>query len=147
MTQTRVYLPLTPDMVRDLAQSRRIAPAPVAAHAVTPRLERALSGAEEEEREYAALCDAAEASGALSAGTVVRRVVAAADVDPSWVEIRGDSSPGLSSVSVTEPVPLRLVASFHVDEVPGRNEEELLWYDVTELPEVVRLAEGRAWPT
>jgi hypothetical protein len=141
MTLARVYVPLTPAMVRDLADTRQISPAPVAAHAVTPRLERALPGSDEEEREYAALRDAAAAADALSAGSVVRRVVVAADVDSAWVDHRrGESSDVLSTVEITEPVPLRLVVSFHVDEVAGRHDDELLWYDVTELAEVVRQA-------
>lgn len=141
MSLTRIYVPLTPAMVRALAESREIAPAPVPAHAVTQRLERALPSADEEVREYAAMSDAAEAAGALSAGSVVRRVVVAADVDSAWVDARrGEGSEVLSTVEVTEPVPLRLVASFHVDEVPGQGDDELLWYDATELAEVVRLA-------
>jgi hypothetical protein len=140
MSLTRIYVPLTPSMVRALADTREIAPAPIPAHAVTQRLERARPTADEEEREYAALSEAAEAAGALSAGSVVRRVVVAADVDSTWVDPRrGEGSDVLSTVDVTQPVPLRLVASFHVDEVPGQDDDELLWYDVTELPEVVRL--------
>jgi Family of unknown function (DUF6912) len=141
MSRTRIYVPLTPPMVRALAEAREIAPTPIAAHTVTPRLERAHPSADEEEREYAALCEAAEAAGALSSGSVVRRVVVAADVESTWVDPRrGEGSDVLSTVDITEPVPLRLVASFHVDEVPGQDDDELLWYDVTELPEVVRLA-------
>ena len=59
MSLTRIYVPLTPSMVRALADTREIAPAPIPAHAVTQRLERARPTADEEEREYAALSEAA----------------------------------------------------------------------------------------
>ena len=41
MSLTRIYVPLTPSMVRALQETREIAPAPIPAHAVTRRLERA----------------------------------------------------------------------------------------------------------
>ena len=38
-----------------------------------------------------------------------------------------------SAVTVSEPVPLQRIASFHVDETDVADDDELLWYDVTEL--------------
>jgi hypothetical protein len=135
MNQTRIYVPLGTAAVRRLAAERRLG-APVHAHAVTDRVERSYPGADEEEWEYAALCDAAEAAALLRANPMDRRVVVAADVDPSWV------SPGEgpeSAVEVAEDVPLQRVVSFHVDEDGGADDEELLWYDATELDELLRL--------
>jgi hypothetical protein len=139
MTQTRVYLPLTADGVRRLAAERRLEPAPLQACAVTQRLERsAPSDSSEEELEYEALAEAVEQAAALQGSTVAKRVVAAADVDPSWV--RRTDADGLAAVEVTQPVPLRLIVSFHVDETAGdQGMEDLLWYDATELDEVLRL--------
>jgi hypothetical protein len=139
MTQTRIYLPMTPDDVRRLADERVVGPSPLPAYAVTQRLERSSSpDLVEEELEYAALSEAAERAARLQGATVTKRVVAAADVDPAWV--RGVEDDGLAAVEVTEPVPLRLVVSFHVDETAGdQGLEDLLWYDATELDEVLRL--------
>jgi hypothetical protein len=139
MTQTRIYVPLTGDDVRRLAATRQVQGAPVRAFAVTDKVERALPTGDEEEWEYAALTEAVEAAGVLQGTAVGRRVVAAADVDPSWVA--GDGlSEGLSAVTVEQPVPLRRIVSFHVDETAGdQGMEDLLWYDVTELDEVLRL--------
>ena len=139
MTQTRIYLPMTPDDVRRLAAEREVGPSPLPAYAVTQRLERShAADALEEELEYAALTEAAERAARLQGSSVVKRVVAAADVDPAWVS--GVEDEGLAAVEITQPVPLRLVVSFHVDETAGdQGLEDLLWYDATELDEVLRL--------
>jgi hypothetical protein len=43
-------------------------------------------------------------------------------------------------VVVAEALPLARVVSFHVDETAGDDGmDDLLWYDVTELDEVLRL--------
>ena len=139
MTQTRIYLPLTPDGVRALARHREVGPAPVVAYAVTRRLERSLPTGDEEEWEYAALAEAVDAAETAQGTTVAKRVVAAADVDPVWVE-DDPTRDGLGAVTVSSPVPLRLVVSLHVDETAGdQGMDDLLWYDVTELDEVVRV--------
>ena len=139
MTQTRIYLPLLPDAVRRLAAEREIGPAPVAAYGVTGRVERADPTGAEEEWEYAALTEAAEAAAALQGTSVAKRVVAAADVEPGAVSPDG-SRDSLAAVTVSSPVSLRQVVSFHVDEEAGdQGMEDLLWYDVTELDEVLRL--------
>ena len=136
MSQTRIYLPLDAKGVRRLAADREVGPAPLPAFAVTDRVERARPDGDEEEWEYAALTDAAAAAGAV-VGPAHKRVVAAADVDPDWVTVEGEAD---SAVRVAEPVPLRRVVAFHVDENAGdEGTSDLLWYDATELDEVLRL--------
>jgi hypothetical protein len=94
---------------------------------------------DEEEREYAALCDAVDAATLLREGQDAKRVVAAADVEADWVTDGGEGS-ALSAVEVGEALPLRRIVSFHIDESPGADgAEDLLWYDATELDEVTRL--------
>lgn len=141
MTQTRIYVPLGATSVRRLAQSRSLASEVIGAFAVTERLERSLPGADEEQWEYAALCHAVEAAGALRESETDKRVVAAADVDASAVSPRaGESGVAVSAVEVAGPLPLERVVSFHLDEEPGADGvDDLLWYDVTELDDVVRL--------
>jgi hypothetical protein len=139
MTQTRIYVPLLPEAVRALAAEREIGPAPVAAFGVTERIERADPTGLEEEWEYAALTEAAEAAALLQGTTVAKRVIAAADVDPGTVTSDGTRE-SLAAVTVARAVPLRQVVSFHVDEEAGdQGMEDLLWYDATELAEVLRL--------
>lgn len=140
MNQTRIYVPLAPAALRRLVAERSLAP-PLHAHSVTERVERTYLGADEEEWEYAALCDAADAAGLLRESPGARRVVAAADVDPGWVELAKDTDTE-SAVVVAEEVPLRRVVAFHVDEAGGTDDDELLWYDATELDEVLRLVTG-----
>jgi hypothetical protein len=139
MTQTRIYVPLLPEAVRRLAADRELGPAPVAAFGVTERLERADPTGLEEEWEYAALTEAADAAAVLQGSTVAKRVVAAADVDPGTVSADGTRD-SLAAVTVSTTVSLRQVVSFHVDEEAGdQGMEDLLWYDATELDEVLRL--------
>ena len=139
MTQTRIYLPLLPDAVRRLAADREIGPAPIAAFGVTDRIERADPAGLEEEWEYAALTEAAQAAALLQGTTVAKRVVAAADVDPGSVSSDGTQE-SFAAVTVSSPVALRQVVSFHIDEEAGdQGMEDLLWYDATELDEVLRL--------
>ncbi|QGN56722.1 hypothetical protein [Nostocoides sp. HKS02] len=136
MTQTRIYVPLTAAGVRRLAADRQIGSGSLRAFAVTGRVERADPTGDEEEWEYAALTESVEAATAAR-GSQERRVIAAADVDPTWVQEQGDTP---ASVQISSPVPLSRVVSFHVDESPGdEGMDDLLWYDATELEEVLRL--------
>lgn len=142
MTQTRIYLPLTPAEVAELSRSAEVTP--TSAYAVTPAVRSDLPAADEEEREFVAMADAIAAAGALrdSAGGdpgSVKRVVAAADLEAAVVVI-SPARPGnaRSLVGLQGPVPLRRIVSLHIDEEPG-GEDDLLWYDVTELEEVTRL--------
>ena len=144
MSQTRVYLPLSAAAVRALARERALPAPPLAAFAVTSSLERSLPTGDEEEWEYAALCEAVEAASGLREGPGDKRVVAAADIDTEWVAetptAAGAEDPALASVEVTGQVVLRDIVSFHIDEEPGADgADDLLWYDATELDEVARL--------
>jgi hypothetical protein len=139
MTQTRIYLPLDADAVRRLAEDREVVGSEggLAAFAVTEQVERAHPLGDEEEWEYAALSEACEAATSLRGGTAAKRVVAAADVDPSWVTTGTGSA---AAVVISSPVPLSKVVSFHVDETAGDDGmQDLLWYDATELDEVLTL--------
>ena len=121
MSLTRIYLPLNAVRLRELAESREVGPPPLAAHGVTDGIRAADPTGDDEEWEYVA----------LPAGER-RRVVAAADVDESWVAAADDGSVA-SAITVSESVPLQRIASFHVDESDVADDDELLWYDVTEL--------------
>ena len=139
MTQMRIYLPLNAAGVRRLAEARAVEGPVLHAFGVTERIERSLPAGDEEEWEYAALTEAFDAAGAALASRREKRVVAAADVDPSTVSGRG-SAESPAAVEVTSPVPLSRVVSFHVDETAGdEGMSDLLWYDATELDEVLRL--------
>lgn len=160
MSRTRVYLPLSEALLRRLAVAGEIGSPPVRAHAVTPALLRSRPGASEEELEYAALCEAAAAAGRLRGRPGERRAVAAADVESESVHApaldrgqaasqrpcegveargRGDHPRQWdSSVDVRAVVPLRGVVSLHVKEAGAAEGAELLWYDVTELDELIR---------
>jgi hypothetical protein len=139
MTQTRIYLPLNESGLRRLAVDRAVGGSPVHAFAVTDRVERSLPGGDEEDWEYAALTEAVEAATLVLPSLAERRVVAAADVDAGWVRGNG-SGESLAAVEVSQPVPLARIVSFHVDESPGDDGmADLLWYDATELDEVLRL--------
>ena len=139
MSQTRIYVPLNASRLRELGETRTLAGVPLAAFAVTSRLERLMPLGDEEEWEYAALCDAVEAASWLREKQDAKRVVAAADVEADWVTAGGEgSSPAAGEVG--EALPLRRIVSFHIDEQPGADgAEDLLWYDATELDEVTRL--------
>ena len=75
MSQTRIYLPLDAKGVRRLAADREVRPAPLRAFAVTDRVERALPDGDEEEWEYAALTEAAEAAALLQGTSVAKREI------------------------------------------------------------------------
>lgn len=140
MTQTRIYLPLNADGLRRLAADREVSGTRgggLRAFAVTEQVERAQPLGDEEEWEYAALTEACDAASSLRGGAPTKRVVAAADVDPTWV-VSGTGA--AAAVLISSPVPLSKVVSFHIDETAGdEGLEDLLWYDATELDEVLRL--------
>ena len=144
MSQTRVYLPLSAAAVRALARERALPAPPLAAFAVTSSLERSLPTGDEEEWEYAALCEAVEAASGLREGPGDKRVVAAADVDTEWVaetfSAAAAEDPALASVEVTGQVTLRDIVSFHIDEEPGAvGADDMLWSAATVLSVVPRL--------
>lgn len=137
MRQCRIYLPIDLTAVRTLRDSGVLAARD--GYAVTQWLERQHPGEDEEGLEYLALDEARQA--ALAAGRDRRLVIAAADVESAHLVVsppaQGRSA---SRVTLREPVPLRRVVSFHLEETPaGSNDDpDLLWYDVTELAEVLR---------
>jgi hypothetical protein len=110
---------------------------------VTQALRSSAPTAGQDAWEYAALNDAAQTSGALLTAGESRRIVAAADVSSDCV---GSAEPGdsaiesaiESAVSISDSVALKRIASFHVDGDDAQD-DDLLWYDVTELPVVLAL--------
>lgn len=131
--QTRVYLPLTADGLELLRAEKELA-APLAAYALVAAPTRVR---DREELEYAAWLAAAAAAQEL-VGADRRRVVASADVDAASIAPLSQEY----AAEISSPVLLRQVASFHLDEEPGGDDADLLWYDVTEIDEVARLAAG-----
>ncbi|MDN5768007.1 MAG: hypothetical protein L0H96_06435 [Humibacillus sp.] len=146
MPVVRVYLPVGPADLAELAESGSLSATPASlrvAYAVTPELERSAPGADVEDLEYAAFSHAVVAAGAAARGAADRRVVIAADADPDWV-VEGEPRPrdSVCAVTLAAAVPRARVASFHIDE-RGASEEgamadadALLWYDATELDAV-----------
>ena len=121
----RVYVPLLVDELAGVLTSGRLPDR--AALGVTAALRAVDPGADEEDLEFEAMCQALDRARDLGAG---RRVVAAADVDP-----RDEAGDG-ALLAAGEPVALGDVVSFHVEEhegPAGTGYDDLLWYDVTEL--------------
>ena len=113
MSGTRVYVPSTLTLLRDIVLADGIGPAPFLAHAVTPELRRAYPDGGEEEWEYAASAAAARSALALLVeGDPARRVVVAVDV--AGVVPVDDDDPTL--VTVDEVVPFRRIAAVLVDD-------------------------------
>lgn len=133
----RVYLPLDTTALEGLRQRGEVGPVPVRAHAAVETEARS-SGKEDEEREYLAW-SAAAADAVERARSGGRRVVASADVDTAVVR-RDDGEDTV--VEIDAVVALSRIASFHIDEQPGGDTADLLWYDVTELDDVIALATG-----
>ena len=109
----RVYLPATVETLRVLLETGVVGPPPLRGYAVTPALREWYVDDDVEELEYAALLDAARASLRLldlDPKALRRRVVIAADAP---AVLRPDLD--RSAVELAEPVPMRLVASVHVD--------------------------------
>jgi len=138
-TMTRIYIPLNASGLRSLSTDGVVAGMPFAAHAVTQAMRDSDPSAAEDEQEYAALNDAAQTSAAMLTAGESRRIVAAADVSSDFV---GSAEPGdsdvESAVSISCSVALKRIASFHVDG-EAAHDDDLLWYDVTELPVVLAL--------
>lgn len=134
MPVARTYLPLSLDQLESLVQRAEIAGGAIGV-AVGP------GGGED--AEYAAWRAAADLAAELVAedeGAASRRVLASADVDIARLEPPAGATP--TAVTVSGVVPLRRIVSFHVDEAIGSGVDDLLWFDVTELDEVQRLATG-----
>jgi NTE family protein len=137
-TLTRIYIPMNVSGLRSLAEIGEVQGAPFRAHAVTKAARDSAPGSDQDELEFAALNDAVQTSGALLTGGESRRIVAAADVSADLVDPAAPGATEESEVSISDSVDLRRIASFHVDgDVPAG--DDLLWYDVTELPVVLSL--------
>lgn len=126
----RVYLPLVLDDLAQVAHSTGL-PTRVG-YGVTASLRALDPGADEEDLEFEAMCQALDAARAVGRG---RRVVAAADV-------AAPEETGEGALLAGELAPLLTdVVSFHVEESEGdvgAGYDDLLWYDVTELEDLVR---------
>lgn len=161
MPRRRVYLPVTPAGLRSLAQGRELGPAPLLAFAAPVGTAPAVLE-DAEHRAWLAAAAAARIDGR-------RRVIGSVDVDAALVVPFGGADPGpavgragsvgagrrgtgpfvpdhgvpgqgvASVVEVEAPIPLRRFVSFHVDEEPDGADRDLLWYDVTELADVLAL--------
>lgn len=138
MPLVRVYLPLDPSTLRALRETGEVGPAPVPAHSAIAASSRPGIGNDDEEREYAAW-SAAAVDAAVRAAGGRRRVIASADVDAAMVQRADDDS---TTIELDSVVALPRIASFHVDEEPGSDISDLLWYDVTELDDVIALLQG-----
>lgn len=109
---TRVYLPSSIALLRDLLVSGGLGPAPLVAHAVTAPLRAVCADAGDEELEYAALTAAAQDSVALlTSDDPARRVVVVAEVETVLPAEGGEPT----LVEVGEVVPLRRVVAVHAD--------------------------------
>jgi hypothetical protein len=123
----RVYLPSTlPALARLLGAGTgeaagpgpAIGPAPLHGYAVTPALREWYSSGDLEELEYVAMAHAARASLRLlldEPDAPPRRVVLAAELPDGQVAQAG-AHPEPALVVISTEVPLRLVASGHVDD-------------------------------
>ncbi|UOE18192.1 hypothetical protein NI17_015225 [Thermobifida halotolerans] len=139
----RIYLPATLGALTKALAEGGFRGAPYTAYAVTPALRARHGTDDEEELEYAAMEAAAEESLRLLGAAPdepARRVVVAAEV-PDAVVRAADSADSPAAVLVEAEVPLKRVASAHVDDetaapdiAAGRAEDhELLWYATQEL--------------
>ena len=142
----RIYIPLNASGLRSLHADGVVTGAPFVAHAVTDAVRASAPVAGEDECEYSALSDAVLRSAGLLTPGEKRRIVAAADVEPELVSpaAPGDfKAPGdfmdESAVVILGSVALSRIASFHVDADNASEDDELLWYDVTELPVLLAL--------
>jgi hypothetical protein len=165
----RIYVPTTVAGLAALHTSGRLAPAPLAAHAVTPALRASWVGADDEELEYAVLMAAAFDSLQLIAATSgePRRVVVVADVDDAGTRLGADDT----AVTVTDEVLIARCSAVHVDDADAEGEvvlalgrlpqaaagderaladvslveHELMWFATQEIPDVLgqtRWADG-----
>lgn len=166
----RVYLPVTASQLA-AAWAEQEVRSPV--HTVTAQIREWYVSGDLEELEYAAMTEAAGWCLRLLAGSAdepPRRVVLAADVDDGVVG-PWPQAPVRSAARLLEAVPWRRVVSIHVDEadaepavaaavdvweaaedgdddasflVDEAQACDLLWFDVTEIEEVLRdLRHGR----
>ncbi|MFC3994939.1 DUF6912 family protein [Nocardiopsis sediminis] len=154
----RIFLPSTFPALAAVLADGEVRGAPLTAYAVSGA---PAAGADDEELEYQALRAAADASLRLVAGdpgAPRRRAVIAAEMPEAAVETAPGAATGPGPVTVTGTVPLKRVASIHVDDPdaaddiaaaladPGAGHEddhELLWYATQELPYLLEPQDAR----
>ena len=159
----RVFVPATVPLLRTLREGGLTAP--LAAHAVTGPLREWYVEGDGEELEYAASTEAAAASLRLlaqDASAPPRRVVVAAELPDA--QVRAVSAAARSAVVVAVDLTPDRVVSIHVDDdeaaadvaaavravpaalagdeqaqltVEDAEGHELLWYDITELDDLL----------
>ncbi|ADG87509.1 hypothetical protein TBS_24760 [Thermobispora bispora] len=163
----RVYLPCTLPALAEVLKAGELGPAPLTGYAVTPALIEWYASGDTEELEYVAMTEAARASlrllAAAGPGVVARRVVIAAEV-PEEAVAAGTDPAERGRVEVRKPVPLRKIASVHVDDpaaipdieaaiaalpgadagdedarfvVDGAEDHELMWYARQEIRDLL----------
>jgi hypothetical protein len=163
----RVYLPATLNMLAAAlapGSSRELAAGN--GFAVTPAMREWYASGDTEELEYIALTLAAAASVSLISAdpaAAPRRVVIAAEVDPSAISISEDATrASRGRVTTTQPIAFSRVAAVHVDDEAAAPavqaaaldpqdefaaeeaaDHELLWYATQEVEDLLRsLAAG-----
>lgn len=144
----RVYLAAGPALLGDLARGHP-APRHTPAFAVTARTRSAAAGLglDEEDLEYDALQAAEDHLRAAAVFPVVVSVDVPAtladdpDGDPEGGGDGPGGDPGGARVTLRQPVLASWVVCVHAAEPGAPEEEELLWFDVTEIPDLLaRLA-------
>lgn len=149
MPVVRLYLPVHRVDLVELDERRELPASsarPRTAYHVSAALQRAEPSLDVEALEYVAFCEAVAAASA-NRPSAAGLVVVAADVDPAWlVGTPPEAAHGSRCiVGLAEALPITRVASFHVGDNTSADLDDdfdatdVLWYDVTELPEVLSL--------
>lgn len=163
----RVYVPMTVPALGRLRDDGGYGGTAWTAHAVTPALREWYAESDTEELEHAAFMEAERAAVRLLAAEPSAprvRVVLSADVSDHACRPAGEDGDGRSIVVCDGPLTVAAVASVHVDEdearadvaaaaealaaadagdddaafvVDGAEAHDLLWYDVSELGDLV----------
>ncbi|WP_116114116.1 wax ester/triacylglycerol synthase family O-acyltransferase [Austwickia chelonae] len=133
----RVYLALDESKLRQLAEGHSLDAGTVRASAVTAQVRQAFPEDDEEDLEYDALLVAAEIVTEEAPGS--RAVVAAVDLPARSLSIveDGEGWVGFEVVLRCSVQAADLVA-VHAAEIGAEPDDELLWYDVSELGRLAR---------
>lgn len=135
MAYARVFVPASLAGLTELARTGTL-PAGTG-YTATARLAAALPDLDEEELDYQAMCDAVEAAGRPRGG---RRIVVACDV-PALALTDADDDSG-TLVTMPAGIEHTRLAALFVDDPGAGDDEELSWYDVTELADVIASLEA-----
>ena len=138
MPRRRVYVPLSPTQLDALAAGREAGPAPVIGYVAPAGLAPSLVEEAVSIGDLVHIMELRAAQEATAFASGGRRVVGSADIDNALLEevapVAGGGAP--VQVEIGGPIALRRFVAFHIDEEPGGNDGDLLWYDVTELADV-----------